>query len=175
MGKTPQSKLEANKRWRERHREQKREIDQRYREAHREEIREVDRQYREAHREERNATIREKRKSGEWRPTRPGRKPIYSSRSRAKVRQQIIAALGGKCQRCGFDDWRALQVDHVNGGGSRHRSTYVSMSRYYKDILASAQAQSGEYQLLCANCNQVKRYEAGEKSILLSEQPKPSE
>jgi hypothetical protein len=163
MGKTPQAKLDANKRWRERHQEQKRETDQRYRKAHREAIRDVDRQYREAHREERNATIREKRKSGEWKPSAP------SSRSRAKLRQQIVAALGGKCQRCGFDDWRALQVDHINGGGTRHRGSYVSMHRYYKDILASAQAQSGEYQLLCANCNQIKRYEAGEQSILLFE------
>jgi hypothetical protein len=166
MGKTPQSKLEANKRWRERHREQKREIDQRYRAAHREAIRETDQQYREAHREERNATIRQKRKSGEWKPNKGGRKPIYTFRSRSKLRQQVIEALGGKCRQCGFDDWRALQVDHINGGGTQHRRTYVSMYRYYKDILASAQAQSGEYQLLCANCNQIKRYEEGERYTL---------
>ncbi len=166
MGKTPQWKLDANRRWRERHREQAREIDRRYREAHREEKLETDRRYREAHQTEITSVIREKRKSGEYKPNKGGRKPIYTFRSRSKLRQQVIEALGGKCQRCEFDDWRALQVDHISGGGTQHRRTHVSMYRYYKDILASAQAQSGEYQLLCANCNQIKRYEEGEKYTL---------
>src|SRR5690242_1945764 len=82
MGKTPQWKLDANRRWRERHREQAREIDRRYREAHREEKLETDRRYREAHQTEITAVIREKRKSGEYKPNKGGRKPIYTFRSR---------------------------------------------------------------------------------------------
>jgi len=39
-------------------------------------------------------------------------------RYRRRQRQRVIAALGGKCAKCGFSDWRALQIDHINGGGS---------------------------------------------------------
>jgi hypothetical protein len=35
------------------------------------------------------------------------------ARYRAKVRRAAIAVMGGRCQRCGFDDCRALQFDHI--------------------------------------------------------------
>ena len=165
MVKTPEQKLETNRRWNDRHRDAKREADRRYREAHREQHRETDRRYRAAHAEEINSQISEKRKSGEYKPSPSGSKPEYTRNYRARIRHQIIEALGAKCLRCGFDDWRALQVDHVNGGGAKHRRTVISLSRYYKDILASVQAHDGTYQLLCANCNQIKRYEDGEQYI----------
>lgn len=80
--------------------------------------------------------------------------------SRAKaLRLRIIRHLGGKCRWCKFDDWRALQVDHVVGGGIKERSA-LTATAYAKKILASLPGEV--YQLLCANCNQIKRYECGE-------------
>jgi hypothetical protein len=72
-----------------------------------------------------------------------------------KRRIAIIKKFGGKCKRCGFDDPRALQIDHVNNGGHKE---YKKMSefRYYKMVLEDT---SGKYQILCANCNWIKRYE----------------
>jgi hypothetical protein len=40
-----------------------------------------------------------------------------------KKRQELIMVLGGHCIKCGFSDWRALQVDHTNGGGAKERRT----------------------------------------------------
>src|SRR5262245_4193654 len=38
---------------------------------------------------------------------------------RQKVRLEILLLLGGAfCVRCGFDDVRALQIDHVHGNGN---------------------------------------------------------
>jgi hypothetical protein len=73
-------------------------------------------------------------------------------------RKRVLTKLGGKCVRCGFSDWRALQVDHVNrhGNGLTFYETYL-------DILENGDCD-GEYQCLCANCNWIKRYENKEAS-----------
>ena len=74
------------------------------------------------------------------------------------LRLQVIAHLGGCCVRCGFADWRALQVDHVLGGGLRARRE-GNVYWIYSDVLKD---KTGKYQLLCANCNWIKRYENDE-------------
>ncbi len=78
-------------------------------------------------------------------------------------RNEILEKLGGKCAICGFSDRRALQIDHINGGGTREmieksRSSYA----HYKNVIASIAAGENKYQLLCANCNWIKRYENNE-------------
>ncbi len=41
------------------------------------------------------------------------------------LRHEVITFLGGKCIRCGFTDERALQLDHVDGGGVKElKETY---------------------------------------------------
>lgn len=69
------------------------------------------------------------------------------------AREEIIDALGGKCAECGFADRRALQVDHVRGNGAEHRRK-ENHNRYWRKILADL--DSGDYQVLCANCNWMK-------------------
>jgi hypothetical protein len=76
-----------------------------------------------------------------------------------RKRLDAIATLGGKCARCGFNDWRALQFDHVKGGGAADRRNVGNKPmQVIKDVLAN----SGKYQILCANCNWIKRYEQNE-------------
>lgn len=72
-----------------------------------------------------------------------------------KKRADIINFLGGKCVRCGFIDFRALQIDHINGGGIKEKNLMSNPLKYYKVICNNPQ----KYQLLCANCNWIKRYE----------------
>src|SRR5215471_5896001 len=71
----------------------------------------------------------------------------YSQSKRVRNRLQVLSALGGKCVRCGIDDWRVLQIDHIDGGGTRERKQVTSIDRYYKDMLLSPE----KYQVLCAN------------------------
>lgn len=80
---------------------------------------------------------------------------IAKTNYRVSLRLKIIEVLGGKCVKCGFTDTRALQVDHVNGGGNRERvaGKLNSVNALYRDVCTS----EGKYQLLCANCNVIKR------------------
>lgn len=78
-----------------------------------------------------------------------------------KWKLKAIEALGGKCVHCGFTNWRALQIDHVNSQlSNQEKKRIMGRVTYYKKIIE--EVQSGEYQLLCANCNWIKRYEQGE-------------
>lgn len=88
---------------------------------------------------------------------------IYQSKKRKEFRQKIIAKFGGKCIQCGFNDWRALQVDHVNGGGTQEVKIVFNRNRdkYNQSLLKD---KSNKYQLLCANCNWIKKYEKDENA-----------
>lgn len=83
-------------------------------------------------------------------------------------RETLINALGGKCSCSGDGCWhtgeciiadrRCLQVDHINGDGAKDRKRLrsVGVVNYYFSHLAEAR---GKVQLLCANCNWVKRHQ----------------
>lgn len=77
----------------------------------------------------------------------------------ARLKAEVIEILGGPiCRRCEFDDPRALVIDHIDGGGNQHRIDAISMWGVYKH----AKAHPEGYQVLCCNCNQIKRHENGE-------------
>ncbi len=73
---------------------------------------------------------------------------------RQRLRSQILDLLGNKCAVCGFSDPKALQIDHIHGGGYRQRQG-VGIDNQYRLIL---EVKGEGYQLLCANCNQIKKY-----------------
>lgn len=103
---------------------------------------------------------RERRKATDARRYRNQREALDEQNRawRATKRRKLIDFLGGVCSRCGFDDIRALQVDHVNGGGARHRKadpTVVSVG----GLLKAVRAEPSEFTVLCANCNWIKRAE----------------
>lgn len=76
----------------------------------------------------------------------------------AQNRATILARMGGVCVKCGFADTRALQIDHVAGGGNRERKA-VARDSFYVRLLKHG---TNGYQLLCANCNWIKRLENNE-------------
>lgn len=95
----------------------------------------------------------------------PERYSESSLRWRKNTRTKILEKYGNKCSRCGFSDIRALQIDHVNGGGNKElNSLKIGGSRgsYYKVVLGDT---TGKYQILCANCNWIKRYENKEYNL----------
>src|SRR5271166_4160598 len=79
-----------------------------------------------------------------------------------QLRERLLEELGSACVRCGFDDPRALQIDHVYGGGiddkGRGPSRYLRMLREQRD----SPPGSRPYQLLCANCNWIKKHDNNE-------------
>lgn len=57
---------------------------------------------------------------------------------------------------------RALQIDHVNGGGL-HDPHKKTGEKYFAHVVASA--RSGIYDCLCASCNWIKRHENNEVGV----------
>lgn len=81
----------------------------------------------------------------------------YGIEKNKKLRLATLEALGGICVRCGFNDKRALQIDHINGGGSKERKERPYSGQFNKVVLKSFLKGENKYQLLCANCNWIKR------------------
>ena len=82
-------------------------------------------------------------------------------------RTEILQLLGSHCIRCGFSDSRALQIDHVNGKGCKERRKFHNSSLlYYRFVLRRIKEGSKDYQLLCANCNTIKKVEKEELPFL---------
>ena len=77
---------------------------------------------------------------------------------RQRIRLAAIAILGGACVKCGFDDIRALQIDHINGGGGKELKI-SNGGNHMNKIIRSVLNKENKYQLLCANCNWIKRWE----------------
>jgi len=76
------------------------------------------------------------------------------------LRLSVIRLLGGQCAHCGYDDMRALVLDHKNSDGhiDRRRLGH-KIARYYIHHLDEAKIN---LQVLCANCNLIKQSEADE-------------
>lgn len=92
--------------------------------------------------------------------------PKYRQEWRRKIRAQALAFLGDSCSstECkwenadgsvGCRDLRCLQIDHVNGGGRQEFLTLGGGDRLYQKVVSS---KGIGYQLLCANCNWIKRH-----------------
>lgn len=91
-----------------------------------------------------------------YKETEKGKNDLVVARKnyRDRIRKETLDMLGGKCIQCGFADYRALQVDHINGGGHAERK----LQGYDVNIVfRNVRDNRDKYQLLCANCNVIKR------------------
>ena len=73
----------------------------------------------------------------------------YSKERARKLRREILALYGGKCECCGEDRFEFLAIDHKKGGGSKERRS-SSRSRYLWRLKGK---RSPKYRVLCHNCN----------------------
>jgi hypothetical protein len=77
----------------------------------------------------------------------------YHQKYRRTLRQQVLEKYGGTlphCQCCGETTLEFLAIDHIEGGGVRHR-TDIGQSRLYT-WLKKHNFPDG-YRVLCHNCN----------------------
>jgi hypothetical protein len=138
--------------------EGRKEYNREYRKTHKEQIKESGRIYRKEHKEEIN---RNKRTRG-YRDYQHE----YAVKYTLNLKLKVYERLGNRCVKCGFSDIRALQIDHINGGGRKELEN-TSRYKYLKKLLNINQEELfSNYQILCANCNQIKMHES------LSEHPK---
>ena len=67
-----------------------------------------------------------------------------------RLRATLISGYGSKCACCGETQPLFLEIDHVNGGGSKDFKENYSATVYRRIV---KEGFPTEYQLLCANCN----------------------
>jgi len=155
----PQERKLYQKQWRETNRERLKKEDHEYYLANREHFREQSHQNYLQNKEryiERSRRFKQENRT-KWLEYQRRYRELHPEQARTlymRTRALVIEKLGGKCIRCGFSDKRALQIDHINGGGLREQKL-IQTSGIHRKILHG----SDGYQLLCANCNSIKRWE----------------
>ena len=139
-----------------------------YRQTHKDEIHDKQKVYCSTHKKQRNTTQKD------WIKNHPEKWRIIQQKSgkkrRDKLKMEIITLLGGKCTNPYnlnhgdfLFDIRCLQFDHINREVKRrekwHGQAIGGSEAYLKEVLVLIKSGRKDYQLLCANCNWIKRYE----------------
>ena len=105
------------------------------------------RKYYSENREKELAKQAEKRT--EWNGVKSDKPITRATATNRLIRLEVLGKLGGRCKCCGESREEFLSLDHINGGGTKHRAevgTYI-FRRIRKDPDPSI------YQVLCYNCN----------------------
>ena len=77
-------------------------------------------------------------------------------------RKALIELLGGfQCSECGYDDYRALEIDYIFGNDQEMPLSKINIIRYYLDNPYLAYE---ELKILCANCHKIKTLENQERT-----------
>jgi hypothetical protein len=82
------------------------------------------------------------------------RKRINGRKFYSRLKKEIIQVYGCICQCCGESNPTLLTIDHINGGGDKHRKEVGSHVLY--PWLKKNGYPKDNFQLLCWNCNCTK-------------------
>ena len=72
---------------------------------------------------------------------------------------EMLAKYNNKCNHCGDGRLPVLTVDHVNGDGAMHRKKVRCGITFLREVIFDT---SGRFQLLCMNCQWMKRHALNE-------------
>jgi hypothetical protein len=137
--------------------EKKRQSNLKWRELHREYLRQQAKEYRLKNRDHINAKHRAVGKR--FREKYREKLRLHHEKLNRQLRFDAVHKIGDKCAHCGITDVRVLQIDHINGGGQRELKKISTQGIYRRILLMPIDECKKHYQILCANCNWIKRYE----------------
>lgn len=88
-----------------------------------------------------------------------------------KIKATIVGAYGGKCVRCGESRLGCLELDHINNDGAMHRKLVGQRGnscndKIYQWLIKNSFPEG--FQILCANCHQLKHCTYPEKDCIAS-------
>lgn len=117
---------------------------------------EYSKKYREKHKEKLSA------QSKKWRNNNPARVNKNKRKERENLKMEVLGRYSGNkicCAICGFDDTRALQIDHIDNNGAEERREVLGNrlcagTTFYRWVRRQNYPEG--YQVLCANCNIIK-------------------
>jgi hypothetical protein len=76
-----------------------------------------------------------------------------------RIRDACLEAYGGKCACCGESRPEFLAIDHINGGGGKHRKEIGYGTAYFSWL--KKQGYPSGYRVLCHNCNMAIAFYGG--------------
>ena len=107
-----------------------------------------------------------KENDARWREKNRERLREDSRKRKLDAKTTILNRYGNACVQCGFDDIRALQLDHIADNGAEERKTLggqkFSGANFYLYLIK--QGLPDGYQTLCANCNNIKQWDRVKRS-----------
>lgn len=140
-----------------------------YYQKNRKHLLQIHKKYRDKHKKEilerqRNFRIKNKKILNEKRREDYKKRPSYyrkiTNNHKIKRRMSLFNFLcNGNicCQKCSFRDIRALQLDHVKNDGSQDRKRFKNENNFYFYYYNHYLEAKEKLQVLCANCNTLKR------------------
>ncbi len=89
----------------------------------------------------------------------------WAAKYRWELKMAALAQYGLVCVHCGFDDPRALQIDHIEDNGWEERKKLGGQSNAGWNFYRWLKKQNWPegYQTLCANCNAIKHVEKNKR------------
>ena len=81
---------------------------------------------------------------------------IQNAKTKAKLRKELLETYGGippKCACCKEKHIEFLELDHINGGGTKERIKYGAGTGLYCFLRKNKYPKG--YRILCSNCNQA--------------------
>jgi len=93
-----------------------------------------------------------------WRVENRDKLVHYQQRYKIKLRKACLEFYGGsppRCGCCGERTYEFLSIDHIDGGGNKHRREIGgSGTAFYRWLVKNAFPKG--FQVLCYNCNFAK-------------------
>lgn len=83
----------------------------------------------------------------------------YNRDRRHRYKRLALEMYGGnppKCKCCGEDIYEFLTIDHINGGGGKHRKSLNNVNCGIYGWLLKNKYMPNDFQVLCMNCNMAK-------------------
>lgn len=103
-------------------------------------------------------SLQEKEKNHHWKGGIWTNDPNKYAREYLQKRRKIVVEFYGgtpaRCACCGETEYAFLSIDHLNGGGTKHRESIKT--NIYNWIIKNNFPDG--FQILCHNCNQAKGY-----------------
>lgn len=101
-----------------------------------------------------------KRLQSEYRERNREKLRAYQKERRLKLKLTVLEHYGNECAECGFNDYRALHIDHVNDNGAEERKSLGGQNfagwQFYDWLIKQGLPEG--YQTLCANHNSIKQW-----------------
>lgn len=99
------------------------------------------------------------RSNKKWYTRNSEQKRAYAHTWRKALRLQILQHYSGQeiplCACCGDTHLEFLALDHINGGGTKHRKSYKSNSSIHVYSQLRKTGFPPGFRVLCHNCNQA--------------------